>query len=212
MSPCSDKINSYCYICGRYVLLENRVAISEKVEDSYAFYFAKTIRRRQWTPNICCKFCYNSLHEWTIGKRNSMPFGTPMEWKYPGAEHDPKNCYVCVNNVEKRNRKLLKKFSYRDVPSAILPREHTEDNPVPKRPSPQSANITTADELTNAPSIPGAMFPSPSEFVPQTVTKPILLTEPHLHSIARNLALGKKNRKCWLWNSMRYICSRQELM
>lgn len=190
MPKCSGNINCYCYICGEFVVPERRLPLSGKVEHNNAFYFSKVIMQRDWTPNISCKYCYNALHDWSIGKRQSMLFGVPMQWSNPGRKHNPNNCYMCVNDARSRNRNQLKYFRYQSVESAILPQPHSDAVPVPKRPSPQTENMDSPFEQPDAPSV-APVTVNPSLFVAEEVPKPILLTEQHLHSIARHLSLGK---------------------
>lgn len=192
MSKCLGNINTFCYICGKFVVSHNRKPLSERVEHAYSFYFSKTIAKRPWTPNICCATCYCGLANWMNGKRAMMPFGIPMEWMDPGPAHDSATCYMCVNNATRHNVRQLRQFVYKNVPTATLPRPHSHEVPVPKRPSPLTAQIFTAEdlELPDAPSIPVPSAGSSSwmEVAPRA---PILLDEEHLHSIARNLSLSK---------------------
>lgn len=184
---CWKKIKSYCYICGKYVLPQYRVALTEKIEHIYCFYFGKVLVHRRWLPNICCKICYNALDAWYNGKRESMPFGVPMNWLRPALTHNASNCYVCANDVHTLNSTALKKHVYWGVTSAELPKPHSDEIPIPKRPSPVEATIN--DPTTVAGSV----------FVPDVVDEeahtPVLMSQQHLHSLARRLGLSKA--KVW---------------
>lgn len=186
MEKCnSGCINSYCYICGKYTVPANRMNVNEVVKLNYAFYFSKVILLRPWAPDICCSKCYCNLKNWAAEKIKQLPFGVPMEWSDPGPNHDRYDCYVCANDARGQNRHRLKSFCYQSVASAILPRPHSIDVPVPKKPSPLFQQI----DLPDAPSIPNASAASVSMFLPQRNMES--LSELRLHSIARNLQLSK---------------------
>lgn len=193
MTGCSSgSIDSYCYICGQYVIPVKRRIITETVEHNYAFYFSRVIARRPWAPNICCLKCYSSLENWMLGKINKLQFGVPMEWSDPGPNHDRYNCYVCANDARGQNRYRLQTFCYQSVASAILPKPHSEHVPIPKRPSPQTATVPTCGNLQDAPSIQVRSEESTSKFLPSPEQQMQPLSEKQLHSIARRLQLSKK--------------------
>lgn len=190
---CWHNINSFCYICGKYVLRQYRVALSDKVEHIYNFYFGKVLVHRRWLPSICCKICYKALDAWSNGKRESMPFGVPMTWLSPGSTHIESNCYVCANDVHKMNQKMLNKHVYVGVDSAQLPKPHSAEIPIPKRPSPLILNTNNPDTI--GPSTVGPSTVDPSLFVPdgeeEQERNPILMSQKHLHALARRLGLSK---------------------
>lgn len=191
MSECkSGSINNYCYICGKYTIPEFQQPLSEKIEHYYCFYFSKVVQRRKWSPNICCRKCYNCLSNWANGKVQSMPFGVPMQWLDSGPKHNQYNCYVCANDARGQNRHRLKQFCYQSVESAILPKPHSEDVPLPKRPSPQEINTPNCvgDDRLFAPSFV-QMETDPSTYTPDDGLQP--MNEQQLHSIARKLRLSK---------------------
>lgn len=180
---CWIKIKSYCYICGKYVLPRYRLALSDKVGHIYSFYFSKVLVHRRWLPNICCKICYNALDAWYNGKKESMPFGAPMSWINPGSTHKESNCYVCANDVHKLNHSKLKKHVYRSVDSAQLPNQHSEEIPVPNRPSPLPLTINDPSTVDSSLFVP--------DVVDEQETNPTLMSQQHLHALARRLGLAK---------------------
>lgn len=191
----SGSINNYCYVCGKYTVPQLQNSLSEKIEHYYCFYFSKVVLRRTWSPNICCRKCYAGLSDWSTGKVKSMPFGVPMQWLNPGPLHDQYNCYVCANDARGQNRHRLKKFCYQSVQSATLPKPHSEDVPVPKRPSPEDANQNTdTANYVDLPFAPSISLPlsemNPSIFSEKDALQP--LNEQQLHSLARNLHLSKR--------------------
>lgn len=176
---------------------DRRLSMTETVTVPYEFYFSRPYWPRATAPNICCRTCYNGLQNWHKGKIKQMPFGVPMTWFDSPGQHDSAKCYACVNHsATKKNSNQLKDFKYLAVPSVELTMPHSDDVPVPKRPSPQTAAMCTADDVqVDAPSIAG---PSPSEINPSVFSgarevdkRPILLTEARLNAIARKLGLSK---------------------
>lgn len=69
MSNCIEKLNRFCLICGKYMLLENKVNFyNSRVEDIYKMYFElETYPDEPWTPKHCCRNCYNGLLQWAKG-------------------------------------------------------------------------------------------------------------------------------------------------
>lgn len=120
-----------------------------------------------------------------------MPFGVPMKWSNPGRSvHNSSKCYVCANDICKRNKSGLKKFRYISVPSVQLPQSHSEHVPVPKRPSPAGAAVAagSGNEFI-------AITVEPSVFLPgneiDNESPSREMTEKHLHCLARKLGLSK---------------------
>lgn len=136
MENCTEKINQFCFICGKFTIPEQRKNISLFGETLYSLYFGKTVYRNvSWAPNKACKVCINALIAWFREKREKMPFRVPVVWSDPGL-HDSENCYVCANDVFGLNRRTRHSFIYNSVPSGIRPVELEEGEAGPRRPSP----------------------------------------------------------------------------
>lgn len=126
-----------------------------------------------------------------------MSFGAPMIWTLPEAgTHDPSDCYACANFIFGPSKKKYEKYSYKEVPSAKLPRPHCPDLPFkfPSPPagssvsiafsSPSSADTrteTAVGQMTDPLFTPGRSLP----------TKASPLTQPQLDLIIAKLALPK---------------------
>lgn len=182
-------INTFCYICGKHVIRRHRISLTEKVESEYAFYFSKIVVRRPWCPKICCKTCYNGLDQWTRGKKTAMPFGIPMIWDYY-AEHDENNCYACVNQEALQlNLASLKAYVYKSVPSVELPKPHSDEVPVPKKPSPDLYVLGTVQSSTGEHE---ELYDQVQEGFAESQDKSKKMTEQELYRLARKLGLSKK--------------------
>lgn len=190
MENCKGNINNFCYICGRFTPANRKPgSFSEDLKLAYQKYFDQTvISGVPWVPNITCKTCYNSLLDWLHHKRKSMPFGVPMIWIDP-IQHDPSNCYACVNTVHGLTKKNMKKFKYKGVASAQIPLPHSEHNP-PKLASPDvlspSTLVTVAQ--TELETVDHSLFdPGPS-----ALKEPVLIKQDELDTIVASLNLTQR--------------------
>lgn len=113
MEGCKGNINSYCYVCGHFVPVDEwnknnkrqKCPLSENFKLVYEKYFNQPlIMDANWVPNSVCMACYNGLFKWSNKQRKSMPFGILIIWTDPGG-HNPANCYACQNNVTGLNVK-----------------------------------------------------------------------------------------------------------
>ena len=68
--------------------------------------------------------------DWKNGKRKSMPFAIPMDWR-EGKDHIM-DCYFCMINLKEINLKNKYHVQYLDIPSAIRPILHGTDLFVPE--------------------------------------------------------------------------------
>ena len=100
---CVHSKASFCYICGQYNSAKNMRPINENIARLYAAYFKMEITVKPWTPTVVCCACVGNLLHWSKGERESMPFGTPMQWIQPSSHVD--NCYFCMTDVRGINRK-----------------------------------------------------------------------------------------------------------
>jgi hypothetical protein len=67
------------------------------------------------------------------GKKKCMSFAIPMMWREPTNHHN--DCYFCLVNVQRHNKKSKKQIVYPSIPSAIMPVPHGNDLPVPLLPA-----------------------------------------------------------------------------
>ena len=131
---CKSHPDSYCYVCGRFTTIEQRVRITSETKQIYQAYFGCKLgdQDKPWSPHIMCKSCSVSLKRWFSGKLRSMQFAVPMIWREP--TNHATNCYLCMTNVKGINKKNKNKIQYPDIPSAIRPVPHSDDLPIPTPP------------------------------------------------------------------------------
>lgn len=112
--------------------MQSRRNIRDDVQLLYEKYFnVPVIRDVNWAPSIACTSCIDRLKQWAKKNVTSMPFGVPMIWTDPG-DHEPNNCYVCMNEIVGMNRRKKKRrVAYNSIPSAQTPLPHSENVPVP---------------------------------------------------------------------------------
>lgn len=127
---CNNHPDVFCYICGEYTFLDNRVNISDFIKRAYLGYFGVKLgdQDKAWAPHIVCKTCSEHLRQWTKGKR-SLKFGVPMVWREPRNHID--DCYFCMVDVNGINRINHHMWKYPDILSAIRPVPHSDEVPIP---------------------------------------------------------------------------------
>lgn len=190
MSDCTGKINLFCYICGK-ICIPRSENFTATLKTAYTAYFNQPIIENDYVPEKVCGTCFVYLINWWNGKREKMPFGVPMIWTNPGEDHDNSNCYACANDYIGLNRKKKNKKIYIGVQSAQLPLPHSNDIPVPRRPSPDVRTVDTAFQ-----SIPSDPSEFHSLYEPEPSTsgsrRPRLVSRDDLDEMVADLNLPKK--------------------
>jgi len=65
MDKCS-KLNTFCYVCGKFVIKTSRRKISAETADLYQQYFSQNVFADvYWTPSIVYTTCVLNLNKWT---------------------------------------------------------------------------------------------------------------------------------------------------
>lgn len=128
---CRNKPDVFCYICGEYILVQNRKPITSSIKRSYHAYFQMALgdQDKDWAPHIVCKKCTEYLRVWSKGQKTALKFGIPMVWREP-TDHVT-DCYFCAVNVSGINRKNRSSLIYPNLQSARRPVAHSDDIPVP---------------------------------------------------------------------------------
>lgn len=112
---CKNSSDSFCYICGQFMMSSMRKTMSSKLKVAYHLYFGCQVgdQNKSWAPHYCCTQCYTSLTQWLNGKRKSMPFAVPMVWREQKNHTD--DCYFCSTQVSGHSMKTRKKSSIQIV-------------------------------------------------------------------------------------------------
>ncbi|KYQ48596.1 hypothetical protein ALC60_05692 [Trachymyrmex zeteki] len=80
MAPrkCLNDPNSFCYICGRFTFVKNRIKLEDNVKSFYRNYFNISISNqdKSWAPHVACKSCVESLRRWNNAKSKM-----PVTWR-----------------------------------------------------------------------------------------------------------------------------------
>lgn len=127
-----DKVHvTFCYVCGEYILKDQRKSITNTVSRLYFAYFGIEIRQQDkaWVPHRVCKVCVEHLRQWEKGTRKSLKFGVPMIWREQKNHYD--DCYFCMTNIVGINKNNRQKWKYPNISSAQRPIPHSENVPVP---------------------------------------------------------------------------------
>lgn len=185
---CVNHPDVFCYVCGEYMLKENRKNITDFVKCAYLGYFGVKLgdQDKTWAPHFVCKTCTEHLRQWTTGQRKSLKFGVPMVWREPVNHID--DCYFCIVNVSGINRKNRHKWTYPDLPSARRPVPHSEEIPIPIF---QTLPDISKEEFELFENISHSTDDSDSDYEGVS-TIPQLFNQDELSDLARELNLSKE--------------------
>ena len=105
--------------------------IDEFYKKAYCTYFKIKLgnQDKTWAPHIICKSCKESLRLQTTANRTALKFRIPMIQREPANHFD--DCYFCVANLNRHNKKNRKNILYASIPSATRLIPHTDEKPVP---------------------------------------------------------------------------------
>lgn len=188
MSDCPNRLNSFCYVCGKFTNPGSRRNISRGTAENYAQYFSlAVIRDVWWAPNKICTSCNNALTKWTKGLCEKIGFGVPMIWIDPQS-HSSDNCYACANKFAKLHKSAT---VYKSVASAQLPVPHSDNIPVPKCPSPTAESI--APTINSVPESSFSMYQPPEA---ETQCDHIEISQARLNTMVRQLKLSQREAIC----------------
>ena len=111
---------------------------------AYEAYFGMKLvdQDKSWAFHKVCQHCAETLHFWTQGKVSSMRFGVSLVWREPKNHHDI--CYFCMADMSGWNQPKKKDWYYSNIESALRPKPHCPEVPVPVL---TSLPEVTADEM-----------------------------------------------------------------
>lgn len=94
MDFCKER-DKFCVICGDYVTVKQKKALTARVRRIYFLYFGFDLPENiPWAPSKSCSHCVYTLANWERGIGKGMKFGVPMIWRQP-QNHDHSDCYFC---------------------------------------------------------------------------------------------------------------------
>lgn len=128
---CVNDPDIFCYVCGEYILKNQRKSITNTVRRLYFAYFGIEILHQDkvWVPHSVCKICVEHLRQWERGTRKSLKFGVPMIWREQKNHYD--DCYFCMINIVGINKNNRHKWKYPNISSVQRPVPHSENVPIP---------------------------------------------------------------------------------
>jgi hypothetical protein len=63
LNKCAVPKNSFCFVCGKYVLKNRKRQITATIKAAYKNLFGLELNTNDdFTPNICCATCERSLY------------------------------------------------------------------------------------------------------------------------------------------------------
>ena len=124
---CKCSLDCFCYICGQFAVVKQRMQVNHFVRNAYYAYFDMKFgdQNKVWAPHIVCKI----LRQWTKGME-TMRFGIPMIWNREPRNH-VNDCYFCITPAYSFTKKSKHKIQYPKLDSAILPVPHSTEIPAP---------------------------------------------------------------------------------
>jgi len=128
---CLNHPDNFCYICGKFILSDQRRLLTPPVCEAYYQYFGWRVgeQEKNWAPHVCCHPCLADLLKWQDGKLMKMPFGTPMKWREP--TNHSSDCYFCLTKISGFTKKNKKSIKYPDIPSVTKQQPHDDSLPAP---------------------------------------------------------------------------------
>lgn len=186
---CVNSADNFCYICGEVTFADQKRTISATVKKAYHLYFGCQVgdQDKPWAPHVCCNTCATKLRCWLNGSSRAMPFAVPMIWREP-RDHTS-DCYFCMVTPVGQGLTKRKKWTveYPNIPSALRPVPHSDENPVPQ--PPLSFSCDSDEECPNKPL--STTSADPDFLVPETSAEPHKITQLELNDLIRDLELPK---------------------
>ena len=120
---CVNSSESFCYICGEFVVKKQQRNFTGFVEKVYFAYFGVKIgdQNKSCSPHGVCLGCVEGLRIWSKGKVKSF-------------RNHGDDCCFCSCNVQGYSTKSKKKIRYPNIYSALHPVPHGPDIPTPQAP------------------------------------------------------------------------------
>lgn len=107
--PCLNKINHFCYVCGKYEAKKGLRQITDGLQDKYAECFGKCMKHldKPWTPDNICNSCRVMLNR--FNKKNCITKAViePVVWREP-SDHS-NDCFFVRVKLQDTIRKIKKK-------------------------------------------------------------------------------------------------------
>lgn len=204
-----EKRNLFCFICGEFT--PSRCIRKRNAKLTYVFCKYYEDQGRVWgdenyVPQICCSACSQSFQKWKNQSINQIPkykprFKEPMTWMNPG-NHDPEECYFCVNFVSGTNSPKKGAMQYVETINTVVPVKHNKQSPpllvlhedvahaidpyLQGAGNEEAMDIDLESEI-NQPSTSTEYFPSQS-----VNTNPILVTQTYLNHMVKKLELSQR--------------------
>lgn len=101
-TECSNYIDLFCYMCGRFTSKKNLKNIYFKTTVNYEAYFDLALMDsdKKWAPTKICTQCKVRLSEWRNKKIAKLKFFKPIEWfENSNILDHHSDCFFCRNYV-----------------------------------------------------------------------------------------------------------------
>jgi hypothetical protein len=181
---CKFSVDSFCYVCGQYILPKNNcksllILRDSILDEAYKMYFGCPIQDqdKSWAPHVCCRSCRAILYAWFNGGSRYMSFAIPRIWREPKCHFT--DCYFCMVDMTefKAPKWNKKKIIYPDIPSSTAPVPHSEEYPKPAPPI--QCDSSSSDSFSD------------EEFLPEATSQCHSQKQTELNDLVRDLSLPK---------------------
>jgi hypothetical protein len=172
-----------------------RNAFNAIVKKAYHLHFVCKIgdQDKSWARTYAAVNVQNNLSQWLNGKRHAMPFAVPVVWREPS--NHATDCYFCMVPPVSGGITKKKKWTivYPNIPSALRPVSHGEENNVPE--TPKGFTIDSEDEeecefTSGSPEPPASTEPHVFHSR-SSAPQPHILTQDELDDLVSDLELIK---------------------
>lgn len=184
---CTNDSDNFCYVCGKYTTIKERLSITDYIKGIYKEYFSIGIshQEKSWVPHKVCKSCHSLLVKWKKGNCDRIPFGSQMIWREPHLTDG--DCYFCTTDVRRFNNKNKKAIKYPEVPFATKPIAHGPNLPI----SPLPIQMKVPESSLHFDNENSDILPDNESYTTDDV-KPQPLMQSELNDLVRDFNLSKE--------------------
>lgn len=198
MSECKSR-DTFCVVCGRYVMYVNRRSLNDRTKASYekCFNISRQTLDNNWTPKIACSNCQAHLFHNDKGIKNAKHFSTPMLWRKP--KNHKTDCYFCSCNTSGYNSKNIDTIVYPKVSSVtfsvpILENEESNDKIDEQASHSQDCVSNSQGSASSSEESPRiSQETDEEEYEVQNSTEEGKFNQDELSDLIRDLGLSKEN-------------------
>lgn len=115
--PCAEKMESFCYVCGKFETKYFRRLINDSIADLYSKCYKPSMNNldKPWVPKSICNSCRLSMTRWNDKTRDTFVVTQPTIWREP--MNHANDCYFCLCKIIGFNKRNSNNITYPNVKS-----------------------------------------------------------------------------------------------